>query len=207
MRWNSLVILCVVVAACNNGSAIKPSQSLVGAHQLPSENVLSREIIQINEGLGSWPSAPGALEYELRPNNSLSITHAKTDRELKRLIAGKETLHLSSSTASHARRMLWRLRPETLQGIQVEVRPKGCPPPPIDSPPQFFIDFISEGPKAGTADDKLGIVLVPNREDCSTPNGAEARALVQTVLQSFPRSKVASDFENEVSRWKANLRS
>jgi hypothetical protein len=207
MRWNSLVALCVAVTACSNGSPVKPPQSLVGAHQLPSENVLSREIIQINEGVGSWPSAPGALEYELRPDDSLSITHTKTDRASKRLIAGEETLHLSSSTASQARLMLWRLHPETLQGIQVVVRPTGCPPPPVDSAPQFFVDFISKGPRAGIADDKLGIVFVPHGEDCRTPKGAEARALVQSVLQSFPRSKVVTDFQNEVSRWEGNLRS
>jgi hypothetical protein len=147
MKWNSLVAVCVVLTACSNGSPVKPSESLVGAQQLPPENVLSREIIQINQGVGSWPSAQGALEYELRPDNSLSITRTKMDRDFKRLVVGQETLHLSSSTAAQARRMLWRLRPDTLQGIQVEARPTGCPSPPIDSSPQFFVDFIAEGPK------------------------------------------------------------
>jgi hypothetical protein len=207
MKWSSLVAVSLVLSACGDGSPIKPSESLVGAMQLPSAKILSREIIQISRGLGSWPSAPGALEYDLRPDSSLSITHTKLDRDFHRLIVGQETLHLSSPAAAQARRMLWRVRPETLRGIRVETRPVGCPPPPVDASPEFFVDFISEGPKAGIADDKLGIVLVPYADDCRTTQAAEARGLVRRVLQSFPPSKVAADYNKEVSSWRAQTRS
>lgn len=203
MKWSSVFAVCIALSACRDGSAIKPSESLVGAKALPTAKVLSREVIQINRRLSGWPSAPGTLEYDLQPDNSLSITHTKVDRNWNRLIAGQEMLHLSSNTAAQARRMLWRLRPETLQGIEVEKRPIGCPPPPIDASPAFFVDFISEGPKPGVADDKVGIVLVPYPEHCRSAQAAEARNLVQEVLQSFPLSKVAADFDKEIRQWEA----
>jgi hypothetical protein len=205
MRWSSLAAVCLGLSACSDGSAIKASESLVGAKDLPNAKVLSNEIIHINRGFDRWPTDPGALEYDLQPDNSVSITHVKIGGNWKRVVVGRETLHLPSDAASQARRMLWRLRPSTLQGIQVETRPLGCPAPPTDSSPAFFVDFISEGPKPGIADDKLGIVSVPNQRVCRSAEGAEARQLVERVLKSFPPSKVSADFDREVSLWEARI--
>ena len=205
MRWCSLFALCVGLSACGDRAALKPSESLVGAENLPTAKVLSREIIHINGGLGRWPGDPGSLEYDLGPDSSLSVTHRKIDKDGNQAVVGREMFRLSSAAAADARRALWRLRPETLQGIQAEARPIGCRPPDPDSFPEFFVNFISEGPKPGFADDKFGIVLVPHKEDCRSAQGGEARELVQSVLQSFPPSKVAGDFEREVSRYKAQM--
>ena len=202
----SAVAASLLCLSCHR-PAIEPSQSLVAAKNLPTAEVLSRETIQINRGLGSWPSAPGSLEYELRPDGSLTVTHKKFDRDFHQITVGQQTFRLAQSAAMAARRLLWRLRPEPLQGITVEALPIGCPHPPIDAPPEFFVDFISEGPKPGIADDKLGIVFLPYADDCRTKGAAEARSLIGTVLQSFPASNAAAEYETEVAKWKAKLRS
>jgi hypothetical protein len=188
--WVAVVLL---VSACDK-PAIDASQSLVGAKQLPTARTLAREVIQINQGFGS--PAWSLLSYELRPDNSLTITLTHRDHDtFKEVTDGKESFDLSSSVASQVRHDLWRLRPSTLQGIETLVRPADCPPPPTDTFPLAAVAFIAEGPKPGVEDDRLGVVDVPAQYTCDTRHGGEARALIEKVLRSFPRSKVAAEFD------------
>jgi len=189
--------LCVVAILLTTGcdrSAIDPSQSLVGAEQLPSARVLSREIIQINRGFGS--TATGLLTYELQPDDTLTVTLTHRDRDSsKEVTDGRETFHRSSNIASQARYALWRLRPETLQGLEWVTRPADCPPPPTDTFPESAVAFIAEGPEPGVKDDHIAVVDVPYLSSCKTRQSVEAHNVVQRVLQSFPSSRVAAEYD------------
>lgn len=187
------VATMLLTSACE-GPAIDASQSLVGAKQLPPASVLSKEIIQINQGFGSQTSS--LLSYELGPGNTLAITLTHRDHDtFKEVTDGKEAFDLSATVASQVRRDLWRLRPSTLEGIETLVRPADCPPPPTDTFPVAAVAFIAEGPKPGVEDDRLGVVDVPAQYTCDTRQGREARDLIEKVLRSFPRSTLAAEFD------------
>src|SRR4051794_38895721 len=107
--WPPLLIAALLLASCEQ-SAIDPSQSVVGAKKLPSAKVLSREIIYITRGYGTY--GPGNLSFEFRPDDELTVTLSHVDRNtFKEVIDSKETLHLSSTAAADTRRALWRVRP------------------------------------------------------------------------------------------------
>jgi hypothetical protein len=187
------IAAALMVSACDK-PAIDPSQSLVGAKQLPTARVLSREVIQINRGFGGVTTS--LLSYELRPDDALTITLTHRDHDtFKQVTDGRERIDLPAGLASQARHDLWRLRPATLQGIERVVRPADCPPPPTDTFPEAAIAFIAEGPKPRVENDRLGVVDVPAQYTCDTKQGREARELIAKVLTSFPQSKVAADFD------------
>ena len=197
-RAPTCVAAALLMAGCDK-PAIDESQSLVGAKQLPTAKALSREVIQINRGFGSATS--GLLFYELQPNNTLTITLTHQDAHtLSEVTDGKETFNLSANGASKARHDLWRLRPATLRGIEWVVRPADCPQPPTDTFPEAAVVFISEGPRPGVEDDRAGVVDVPAQYTCNTKQGIEARKLVERVLQTFPPSKLAVEFDRRRDR-------
>jgi hypothetical protein len=171
------VAAMLLVSACDK-PAIDPSQSLVGAKQLPTARILSREVIEINRGFGSLTSS--LLSYELRPDNTLIITLTHRDRDNSKEVAdGKETFDLSSNVASQARHDLWRLRPATLQSVEWVVRPADCPPPPTDTFPQAAVAFIAEAPKSRVEDRRVGVVDVPAQYTCDTGQGRAAREIIE----------------------------
>lgn len=183
-----------LLASCD-GPAIDPSESLVGAKSLPSARELSRETIQINPMSSAWTADAQRLSYELRPDNSLSVTLSHWDLGGRdEVIDGRETFHLSGSVASQARRLLWRVRPEPLQGIEWIIRPTGCPPPPTDTFGDSVV-FISGNPEAGTTDRKIGVFEVLPAQYCRESSANEARLVVKQVLQLFPKSKVAAEYQ------------
>src|SRR3954452_8522798 len=179
----------------SSSSMSPPCVTKLSARQCPlsTARALSREVIQINRGFGSVTS--GLLSYELRPDNTLAITLTHRDRDTsKEVTDGKERFDLSGDIASQARHELWRLRPANLQGIEWDVRPADCPPPPTDTFPEAAVAFIAEGPKPGVEDDRIGVVDVPAQYTCNTRQGIEARDVIEKVLRSFPQSKVATEF-------------
>lgn len=196
----ALLSASLLCGSCQR-SAIKSSQSLAGATELPSAKVLSREIIQINRGFGSLH--PGLLSYELRPDDTLVVTFTSHDWKT---VLSKQSFRLSSKDAAVSRRMLWRVRPQELKGIAFEVRPPDCPPPPTDSPAEISVVFFA-GDHQPLEDDRIGIFWLPYADTCRTPQATEARGLLNRVLQSFPRSKVAVEYERQDSELQAKLRS
>ncbi len=181
----------LLTSACGE-PALKPSESLVGAKELPSVRDLSREIIQINRGFGS--ASVGFLSYELRPDGTLAVTH---EERLRDKVVASETFQLAPEVAARARRMLWRLRPATLEGqglTKDETTPMGCQRQGPHDFGEFAVVFIDEGQKRGIEDDQLGAFDLPYGDSCNTPEASEARKLVARVLQSFPHSRVAAEF-------------
>src|SRR5687767_5138502 len=104
-------LLCV---SCSD-AAIGPSQSLVGAKELPSATALAREAFYITRGGGAYGG--DALAYEWRPDNALLVTHTFSDGHgAGEVVRGKETLHVAPEVAAEVRQLLWRVRPAKLEG-------------------------------------------------------------------------------------------
>ena len=164
-------LLCI---ACKD-AAIHPSQSLVGAEELPPATALSREILDISSGGGAYGG--DVLSYEWRPDNSLLVTHTFSDGGGSGpVVRGKETLHISPEAAAQARRLLWRVRPAQLEGVEQEARPAGCERQGPHDFGEVAIGFMSEGVSNGMENDQVGIFELPTAQSCNTPAAIEARA-------------------------------
>jgi hypothetical protein len=152
---------------------------LVGATDLPSSAELSLETIQINYGAGS----PDSLSYELSPNNTLTVT-ASIGRVGDKALERKATFALSSEHAWRARRMLWRLRPPTLEGAEYLTRLPGCDPKSVHDFGEAVVTFINEHNRSAK-NAQVGIVVLPNGGSCDTPGSKEARSVVRQISQVF----------------------
>jgi hypothetical protein len=184
-------VAMLLTSACGR-PVLNSSESLVGAQELPSVDDLSREIIQINSGFGD--GSMGFLSYELRPDGTLAVTYEARHRDK---VVGSETFRLAPEVAMRARRMLWRLRPTSLEGqglTRDEIRPVGCQRQGPHDFGEYAVVFIDEGEKREIEDDRLGAFELPTPESCNTPTASEARQVVGRVLQSFPYSRVAAAF-------------
>lgn len=203
MKRHSPVLLLIgpLLASCDR-PAIDPSHSLVGARELPNSRELSRETIQINRSFGvgyGHVVNSHLLSYELRPDNSLSVTHYENGVEKGQVERGSETFELPRDVANNARRAMWRMRPSPLKGVEYDIRPAGCPFRLHDSS-EYALLFIKEGGETGTRNDLLGFSVVPPPESCNNSTARSARALVRQVLADFPKSKVAASFQRLESK-------
>ena len=124
MRPTSVWGLAVLLAleGCD-----RSSDSIVGADNLPSAAELARETIQINRD-SSVGRQVHYLTYELKPDNSLTITHALDGYQGDRVV-GTESFQLPAERATTIRKVLTSFRPAKLQGVEYLVYPVGCKPP------------------------------------------------------------------------------
>ncbi|HEV7343100.1 MAG TPA: hypothetical protein VGN68_15850 [Sphingopyxis sp.] len=179
----SVVALGLLATACAN-QAVKVEDRLVDGTSLPSEEMLSREKIEINQGFGGEGFGEHFLSYELASNNSLVVTH--TFRPEDKVI-GDEVFVVSPYVAMKARKQLWRVRPDALENIGSEVRPSGCLPRWDHETPEIAVGF-------GSSNEMFGTFFLPRPASCDTPAAKAARQMLNDVLKSFPRSKVAETF-------------
>jgi hypothetical protein len=171
----------------------------VGAKSIPSAHELSRETIEIIPGSSPWVNAP-RLSYEIHPDNSLDVTLSHWSTGVHDdVIDAKEVFHLKPNTASDVRHLLWRLRPEELKGVEWQIRPVGCPPPPTDTGSDYSVAFISVGPRPGVQDDRVGVFDLPPAQYCGVQSAAQARLLIEQVLHLFPPSKVAAGYKRQMT--------
>ncbi len=117
----SLPLVSLLCVSCS-GAAIEPSQSLVGAKELPSAKALSRETFYITRG---GEDGGDALSYEWRPDNSLTVTHTFSDNSARQTVKGRETLRVDPEIAMQIRQLLWRVRPAKLEGMEQDEHPVG----------------------------------------------------------------------------------
>jgi len=88
-----MLFTSTLCASCGD-EGIAPSQSLVGAKELPSASALARESFYITRGGGAYGG--DFLTYEWRPDNSLLVTHTFSDgRGTGEVVRGKETLQVA----------------------------------------------------------------------------------------------------------------
>jgi hypothetical protein len=186
-RRHILFLLGMSFSASCQRSAIDASQSLVGARKLPSAQALRDETIYFKVPGGVV--GRDTLSIEMRPDNVIAITHARqpADYSKSETVVGKETFNVPGQSAERVRRLLWRVRPEPLKGIEYETLPSNCPNRPIDAGYQVAVSFI-------TPEKRVGVFLLPYQGDCSTDAAAAARAVILQTLKTFPRSKIAADF-------------
>jgi hypothetical protein len=179
----SAVALGLLATSCTN-QAVKAEDRLVDGTELPSEEMLSREKIEINQGFSGEGFGENFLSYELASNNSLVVTH--TFRPEGKVI-GKEVFVLPPDVAMKARKQLWRVRPDKLEGIETDVRPSGCLRRWVHDSPDIAVGFAA-------SDEMYGVFDLPRPISCDTPAAKAARRMLYDVLKIFPRSKVAETF-------------
>lgn len=179
----SAVALGLLATSCTR-QAVKAEDRLVDGTELPAERMLSREKIEINQGFGGEGFGEHFLSYELASNNSLVVTH--TFRPEDKVI-GKEVFVLPPDIAMKARKQLWRVRPDKLEGIETDVRPSGCVRQWVHDPPDIAVGFA-------VSDEMYGVFGLPRPVSCDTPTAKAARRMLDDVLKIFPRSKVAETF-------------
>jgi len=192
----SLFAAAILCGSCNRPTP-EPSQSLVGATEIPSADDLSRETIYITRGANDWGG--DRLSYELRPNDSLSVTHTYSDpRSAAEGVKGKETLRMSPGVAAQFRKLMWRVRPGKLEGQGLdkdEVRPVGCERQGPHDFGEVGVAFFDEGDARASEDDRVGLFELPSANSCNRPAATEAREAVWDALRLLPKSKVAAGFD------------
>lgn len=183
-------LLC---ASCN-GAATNPTQSVVGAREVPTATSAGRETFYISRGGGAYGG--DTLSYEWNPDNSLVVRHTFSDGTGNdEVVRGQEILHIPPLVASQARQLLWRVRPAEFGGVEQDTRPTGCERQGPHDFGEVTIGFVNEGPAIGIEDDQVGIFALPTAESCNTTAAIEARTVVSRALKLLPKSKVAAAFE------------
>jgi hypothetical protein len=178
--------------ACNE-AAIGRSESLVGANDLPPAKALSGETLYINRGGSAYGG--DTLTYEWRPDDLLTLTHTFTDNNARVTIKGRETFRIVPETAAKAKKLLWRVRPQKLEGIEQDQRPLGCKRRGPHDSGEVTVVFIHEGDKSGIKDDQVGVFRLPHPRSCTAPLAVEARQVVWGALRLLPKSKVVAEFD------------
>jgi hypothetical protein len=176
-------------SSCDGGGGER-FESLVGAEKLPPAKVLSRELIQINRGVGE--GSIGLLVYELRPDGTLEVSRLDASREK---VLGSETFRLSPEVANSARKKLLRVRPTKLEGVEWETLPTGCKRQHCHDWGELAVAFIDQGDRPGVADAKVWMFTLPHAESCNNSQARKARHLISQIMKSLPDSKVAADFD------------
>lgn len=194
MLRSAVLLLAALLSHSCNSPAAELSESLVGAKELPSADTLSRETLHISSGGSDWGG--DALSYELHPDNSLTVTHTYSDdRSAGEVVKGRETLQVSPDIAVQVKRLLWRVRPGQLEGVdRWPARPVGCERKGPHDFGEVAVVFINNG-STGIEDDQVGIFEMPSAQSCNTPAAVEARGVVRRALELLPKSKVAAEFE------------
>jgi hypothetical protein len=182
-------LLC---GSCGERGA-EPPQSLVGTHALPSQDDLAREAFYIVRGGG--PDGGRSLTYDWRREGVLIVEHAFSDGHGRREVRGRATLPVPPDAAARAWRLLARLHPARLEGVEQDARPLGCERRGPHDVGEITIGFIRAGDEPGIQDDEVGLFALPYPRSCDTPAAREARRVVREVLQLLPGSSVAAAFE------------
>jgi len=182
----SAVALGLLATSCAN-PAVRAEDRLVDGTELPSEEMLSREKIEINQGFGGEAFGEHFLSYELASSNSLVVTH--TFRPEDKVI-GREVFVLPTDVAMKARKQLWRVRPDKLEGVETDVRPSGCLRRWVHDSPEIAVGFAA-------SDEMFGAFSLPRPISCDTRAAKAARLMLHDVLKHFPRSNVADSFIKE----------
>ena len=178
-----LIPMGISLVGCSD-QPVKQADRLVDGIALPSEKMLSRETIEINRGFGGDGFGEHFLSYELAPDNSLAVTHTFRPNEQ---VVGREVFFLDHEVAMKARKLLWRLRPDDLQGVDTYVRPSGCVQRWVHDTPEIAVGFAASR-------EMVGVFDLPRPASCETAAAKTARQMLSGVLASFPRSKVAEEF-------------
>jgi hypothetical protein len=172
-------------------------ESLVGATNLPSAEVLSRETLYITRGANDWGG--DRLAYELRPDGSLTVTHTYMQSGTpKEEVRARSAFRIQPEVAARFRRLMWRVRPDSFEGQGLEkneVRPAGCKRRGPHDFGDVGVAFISEGDAKTTKDDRIALFELPQPDSCTTRAAKHARVTVWQALRLLPSSKAVEAFE------------
>ena len=191
-----MLAAAILCGSCTKQVDEQPD-SLVGASSLPSAEALSRETLYITRGANDWGG--DRLSYELRPDGSLTITHTYSDgRTPKEVVRARDAFRIQPEVAARFRRLMWRVRPDLLEGQGLEkneIRPVGCERRGPHDFGEVGVAFINEGDAKTTKDDRVALFELPQSDSCTTRAAKYARATVWGALRLLPSSKAVEGFE------------
>jgi len=192
----TLLAAAILCGSCSK-QADGQLDSLVGATNLPSAEALSRETLNITRGANDWGG--DRLAYELRPDGSLSITHTYLDgKTSNEEVRAKDAYRIQPEEAARLRRLMWRVRPDLLEGQGLEkdeVRPVGCERRGPHDFGEVGVAFINEGDAKTTKDDRFAVFELPRPDSCTTRAAKQARETIWGALRLLPSSKAVEGFE------------
>lgn len=192
-----IAAVTVLCGSCSNQVGTV-ADSLVGATNLPSAEVLASETLYVTKGANDWGG--DRLSYELKPDGLLIATHSYLDgKTFKEEVRAKDTVKLDPNTSGRFQRLMWRVRPEALEGQGFEtseVRPVGCERRGPHDFGEVGVAFVNEGVAETRKDDRIGVFELPQRNSCTTKAANLAREAVREALQLLPRSRAVEGFEN-----------
>ena len=180
LRTAVLLVCGLLLCGSCHQEAVEPL-SLVGAQALASEAALSREAIYIVRGGASDDG--DTFIYDWQPDGTLIIEHKVSNGRDGQEVASRETLHVPAETAMRVRRLLARVHPERLGGVEQDVRPLGCERLGSHDVGEITIGFIRPIGRPGIEDDEVGQFALPSSRSCDTPAAIEARRVVRNILQ------------------------
>jgi hypothetical protein len=194
LKHQALLASAILCGSCGDQGS-RGTDSLVGATKLPSAEVLSRETLYITRG--SNGGGGDRLAYELRPGDSLAITHTYFDpRTFKVEVRAKDAFRVRPEVTARFRRLMWRVRPERLGRIlDNEVRPLGCKRRGPHDFGEVSIAFINEGAAETAKDLPTALFELPWPDSCHTRAAKVARKAVREALGLLPKSRAVESFE------------
>jgi hypothetical protein len=125
----------------------------------------------------------------------LIVEHAFSDGRGSGETKGRESLQVSAEAGAQARRLLARVHPARLEGVQQDARPMGCERRGSHDEGEITIAFMRARGRPGMADDEIGLFALPYPQSCATPAAVEAGKVVRAILQLLPRSAVAAGYD------------
>ena len=188
LRLSLLVLGAAALTSCDR-MGFGNSKSLVGARDLPAQEVLDKETIVIVQAAGE--RGEHLLNVELSPDDRVTATHTFGTGQVRRdeRVIAKDSFGLRADTADDIRQMLWRLRPDTDAAADNTV-PLGC---------HYIFDaaYETQIAYATPARPVLPIFALPYVRDCQSESATEARALIAKSLRAFRDSKVITSFPGQ----------
>lgn len=192
----SLFAAAIFCSSCSN-RVDGQAESLVGATDLPSAEVLSRETLYVTRGANDWGG--DRLAYEFQPNGTLTITHTFLDpRTSREEVRARDTFNVRPDVAARFRRFMWRVRPDLLEGQGLEkneVRPVGCNRRGPHDFSEVGVAFINDGDTKNTKDDRVALFELPQPDSCTTSAAKHSREAVWEALRLLPPSKAVEGYE------------
>jgi hypothetical protein len=156
---------------------------------MSSSRQIANEWLFIGQGFGGEGYGAHRLEYQLSPDDRLTIDYRLAADERPVV---ESSVRLSPDAAAQIRQKLVRLRPQALKSDWVGdygVRPVGCQMQGPHDQGEIVVAFMSikDGERGASFE-------LPTAGSCQSGAATKARKLLLEVLGSLPASQIVTEF-------------